>query len=190
MNTLILASQSPRRKQLLEQVNLSFSIEPSIVEEQMNKEDTPEEIVVSLAHQKAYDVFSRFPHNVVLGADTIVVIDNQILGKPQNEKEAKEMLQRLSGRTHQVFTGVSIISEERTESFYVRSDVTFFTLTEEEISAYLRTKDSMDKAGAYGIQGIGATLVERIDGDFFAIMGLPIAKVVRILEKFHIKSDH
>lgn len=189
MKSFILASQSPRRKQLLEQVNLSFSIKPSYVEEVVNEGDSPEDVVVSLAYQKANDVFSRFPDATVLGADTIVVIDGDILGKPKDETEATEMLHRLSGRTHQVFTGVSIINKHLTDSFYVRSDVTFYPLTEEDIAAYLLTKDSYDKAGAYGIQGVGATLVEKIHGDFFAIMGLPISRVVRALRKFHITSD-
>ncbi|ADU31335.1 Maf family protein [Evansella cellulosilytica] len=190
MKPFILASQSPRRKQLLEQVNLSFSIEASQVEEVIRNESTPEDIVISLARQKAEDVFFRNKNSVVLGSDTIVVIDGEVLGKPENEAMARHMLQRLSGRTHHVYTGVYMISEEQAEGFFVRSEVEFYTLTNEEIDTYIATGDPFDKAGSYGIQGVGAILVKKINGDFFAIMGLPIAKVVRALKKFHINVDH
>ncbi|MDG5786854.1 Maf family protein [Evansella sp. AB-P1] len=190
MKPFILASQSPRRKQLLEQVHIPFFVEESRVVEQFNMEESPEEVVVSLASQKAEEVFSRFPDHVVLGADTIVVVDQDVLGKPHDEKEAKEMLRRLSGRTHHVMTGVSIISNEKKLSFCEIAQVTFFELTEEEISAYVHTGDPFDKAGGYGIQTNGATLVHSIRGDYFTIVGLPIARVVRALKKeFQIISD-
>ena len=184
MKPFILASQSPRRKQLLEQVNLSFSIKPSRVEEKVNMEDTPEDIVVSLATQKAEDVFKRFPDSVVLGADTIVVHNDRILEKPVDHKNAREMLERLSGQTHFVYTGVSIVSEEKNISFYEKTEVEFYSLSEEEISSYIKSGDPFDKAGGYGIQGIGATLVKKINGDYFTVVGLPIAKVVRALKDF------
>ncbi|SDZ04023.1 septum formation protein [Evansella caseinilytica] len=184
MKPFILASQSPRRKQLLEQVQLSFSIEQSRMEEIINQDDSPQEAVASLAHQKARDVFLRNRHHVVIGADTIVVIDGEILGKPADEKEAKAMLNKLSGRTHHVYTGVSIVSEDKTITFTETAEVHFYELSTEEIDAYVRSGDPFDKAGGYGIQGIGATLVEKIHGDYFTIVGLPIAKVVRALKDF------
>ena len=189
MKPFILASQSPRRKQLLEQVNLSFSIKPSRVEEKVNMEDTPEDIVVSLATQKAEDVFKRFPDSVVLGADTIVVHNDRILEKPVDHKNAREMLERLSGQTHFVYTGVSIVSEEKNISFYEKTEVEFYSLSEEEISSYIQSGDPFDKAGGYGIQGIGATLVKKIHGDYFTVVGLPIAKVVRALKDFPITKQ-
>ncbi|MFA9555944.1 nucleoside triphosphate pyrophosphatase [Evansella sp. AB-rgal1] len=188
MKPLILASQSPRRKQLLKQVHVPFSIEASLVEEEMNNEEAPGDLVISLAKQKAEEVYSRFSHAIVLGADTIVVVDDHVLGKPKDEYDAKEMLQRLSGRAHQVYTGVYIVSKEKHVSFFEVSDVKFYSLEEDEIDAYVRSGEPADKAGAYGIQGIGATLVESIKGDYFSIVGLPIAKVVRALKEFEIEG--
>ncbi|UTR11240.1 Maf family protein [Evansella sp. LMS18] len=191
MKPFILASQSPRRKQLLEQVQIPFSVQKSNVDEKMNMEDTPEDIVKTLASQKAEDVFSSAPDSVVLGADTIVVYDGQILGKPADEVEARKTLRMLSGKTHVVYTGVAIVSEEKSLSFCVKTEVEFYELTDEEISAYIESGDPFDKAGSYGIQGIGATLVKRISGDYFAVVGLPVAKVVRALKDFPIikKAD-
>lgn len=188
MKPLILASQSPRRKQLLTQVHVPFSIETSLVEEEMNNEESPGDLVISLAKQKAEEVFSRFPNTIVLGADTIVVVDNQVLGKPKDESDAKSMLLRLSGRAHQVYTGVHIVCEEKYVSFFEASDVYFYSLSEKEIEAYVQSGEPADKAGAYGIQGLGATLVESIKGDYFSIVGLPIAKVVRALKEFDIEG--
>lgn len=184
MKPFILASKSPRRKELLEQIHLHFSIVTSEVEEKIDNTLTPEEQVVSLAMQKAEAVFKNHEDKIVLGADTIVVIDGKILGKPKDEAEAIEMLKQLSGRTHEVITGVVIRSKEKNISFYEKAEVTFFPLTEEEIMTYVQSKEPLDKAGAYGIQGLGATLVEKINGDYFTIVGLPIAKVYRALKQF------
>ncbi|WP_280769775.1 Maf family protein [Salipaludibacillus daqingensis] len=188
MKPFVLASQSPRRKQLLEQAGLSFTIIPSDVEEIVPESYTPKETVASLAHQKATDVFSRNPDKLILAADTIVVIDDKILGKPADAHQAYEMLQQLSGRDHHVLTGVTILSQEKEMTFVEKTHVHFFPLTSEEITSYINSGEPFDKAGGYGIQGLGSTLVEKINGDYFTVVGLPIAKVVRALKQFHSDS--
>lgn len=184
MKPFILASQSPRRKQLLEQAGLSFTIIPSEVEEKVLDTDTPEEVVASLALQKAQDVFSRHSNQLVLAADTIVAIDDTILGKPVNRQDAEKMLQQLSGRDHHVFTGVTLLCESKELTFVEKTHVHFYPLTNEEITSYINSGEPFDKAGGYGIQGLGSILVEKIHGDYFTIVGLPIAKVVRALKQF------
>lgn len=188
MKRLILASGSPRRKELLTRVCLSFEIFASHVDERFNPLQTPAEAVQTFALRKARNVAKRFSDAVVLGADTVVSIDSSILGKPHNAQRAKEMLRRLSGRTHTVYTGTAIVSAERTYSFYSATDVLFWDLTETEIEEYISTGEPFDKAGGYGIQGFGATLVKEIHGDYFTIVGLPISATVRALRDFGITS--
>ncbi|MBB5174389.1 Maf family protein [Texcoconibacillus texcoconensis] len=188
MKPLILASASPRRKDLLEQAGISFSIVVSDANEQIDEQFTPEEAVLSLAEQKATTVFEQHPQSIVLGSDTVVSLDGEILGKPASEQEAFRMLRALSGRTHQVFTGVCIVSEEGMESFYEEVDVSFYPLTDEEITAYINTQEAFDKAGGYGIQGVGSLFVERISGDYFSVVGLPVSKVVRTLASYQVSS--
>ncbi|WP_026671471.1 Maf family protein [Alkalihalobacterium bogoriense] len=188
MCSLILASNSPRRKELLQQVNIPFETKPSQIEEIVKDSLTPSEVVVELAYQKAADVFSRNQEAVVLGADTIVVANQQILGKPQSKEDARMMLSALSGKEHAVLTGVTIISGSKEEMFFEETLVQFWELTDEEIEAYIATSEPFDKAGAYGIQGSGATLVKKIKGDYFSVVGLPIAKVVRTLQNFGISQ--
>lgn len=139
-----------------------------------------------MAEQKANDIQRLNPKAVVIGADTIVAIDGKCLGKPKDKKEAAFMLQLLSGKTHQVLTGVTVQSENRKETFYEQTEVTFWTLTQNEIDRYIDTGEPLDKAGSYGIQGKGALFVQKIDGDYFSVVGLPIAKTVRVLETFGI----
>lgn len=186
--TLVLASQSPRRKELLEQVGVSFETQPSVLEEVIDPALPPEKVVQSLALQKAEEVFRGHPEKIVLGADTLVAAEDTILGKPTDDADAADMLRRLSGRTHQVHTGTAILSAEERTVFTETVHVTFYPLSESEIQTYIQSKEPADKAGAYGIQGLGAVLVERIEGDYFSIVGLPVAKVVRALKKhgFHI----
>ncbi|UCZ52090.1 Maf family protein [Bacillus shivajii] len=183
MKPFILASQSPRRKQLLEQVQLPFKVVKSEIEEKVDPALSPDELVASLAWQKATDVFSRDENQVVLGADTIVSIGGKVLGKPKNELEAKEMLKHLSGQKHQVYTGVAIRSQEHNFTFFEKADVQFYELDESEIESYIASGEPFDKAGSYGIQGLGATLVEKIEGDYFTIVGLPVARLVRALKE-------
>lgn len=185
MRKLVLASGSPRRSELLANANLSFEVVVSEVDEQVDPNLAPAEIVQSLALQKAEDVAKRLSGDVVvLGADTIVTLNNQILGKPKGEAEARNMLQQLSGKEHFVYTGVAIVSNTKTQTFYEKTSVQFWQLTEHEIDNYISSGEPFDKAGAYGIQKLGSTLVKRIEGDYFTVVGLPISRTVRELKKY------
>ena len=175
---IVLASSSPRRKELLTTAGISFEIDVEGVEEVIQGE-TVEEIVCSLAEQKCTPVASRRPEDCVIGADTVVALDNKILGKPKDKEDAKQMLRTLSGKSHAVYTGVCIAANGEKHIFYEKTEVKFFDLTEDEIERYVETGEPMDKAGAYGIQGFGCTLVEGISGDYFDVVGLPVAKTVR-----------
>ena len=137
---------------------------------------------MSLALQKAQAVAKDHRKSAVVGSDTVVALDGKILGKPHSESEAAEMLRSLSGRIHKVFTGVAIVCGEKVTSFFEETEVEFYPLTDQEILDYVATGEPMDKAGAYGIQGRGAVLVKRINGDYFNVMGLPISKVYRELK--------
>ncbi|MGJ7920551.1 Maf family protein [Neobacillus sp. LXY-4] len=183
MQHLILASSSPRRKELLENLHLTFDISSSEADESFIPGTLPEEIVMDLAERKAKDVASRNQSSFVIGADTIVFANDQVLGKPKDETEATEMLTMLSGTTHSVYTGVTIVHDEQLVRFYEKTDVTFWNLTETEIKAYIRSGEPFDKAGAYGIQGFGSMLVKQISGDYFTVVGLPVSKTVRELQK-------
>lgn len=182
MRKLILASGSPRRKELLEQIGLEPTVIKSTVEEVITK-TAADEVVMELSCQKCLDVAQQIREKaIVLGADTVVVRDGEILGKPGSEKGAIEMLKSLQGRDHQVYTGVTLAwtgeeGIERQETFAVCTEVTVAAMTEEEICAYVATGDPMDKAGAYGIQGIFAKHVEKIHGDYNNVVGLPVAAV-------------
>ncbi|WP_191555904.1 Maf family protein [Metabacillus idriensis] len=180
---LILASGSPRRKELLENVRVPFTVVISDVEEVVDPKLPPSEIVMSLAEQKAAAVADRFNESIVLGADTVVVYNGEILGKPANTEEAKRMLTKLSGNTHQVLTGVAILFQKEKILFYEQTDVTFWTISEEEIEDYIETEEPMDKAGSYGIQELGSLFVKEIKGDYFSVVGLPVARTVRELKK-------
>ncbi|MEH7417124.1 Maf family protein [Neobacillus drentensis] len=183
MQNLILASSSPRRKELLENLHLSFAISSSDVDESFDPSLSPEEVVMELAERKAQVVFQKNQDSFVLGSDTVVVIDHQILGKPADEAEAISMLKRLSGRKHEVFTGVAIVTPTGAKKFYERTEVWFWELTEDEIYAYVQSGEPFDKAGAYGIQQLGSMLVKKINGDYFAVVGLPVARTIRELRK-------
>lgn len=183
---LILASASPRRSKILTSVGYAFSIIPSEFDESQVSLDNPKKGVETMAFEKANQVFKTLPPvtklgSVVLGADTIVVSDGHVLLKPADEKEAKDMLMMLSGKKHQVYTAVSLVSASSTETFIEKTDVYFYDLTEKQIDTYVSTREPMDKAGAYGIQGAGSLLVRKIDGDYFNVVGLPIARVARNL---------
>jgi septum formation protein len=183
MQHLVLASSSPRRKELLENLHLTFEISSSEVDESFESGLLPQEIVTELAYRKAKEVAHQYPSSFVIGADTIVVANDRILGKPQIEAEAAEMLNLLSGKTHAVYTGVSIIHGNTETSFYEKTEVTFWELTDEEIKAYIKSGEPFDKAGGYGIQGFGSMLVKQISGDYFAVVGLPVSRFVRELSK-------
>ena len=181
---IILASASPRRKEILENTNVKFKIMASSIEELTLEGESPCQMVMRLAFEKGIDIAFRQKSDLVISADTIVVLDNTVLGKPKDEIEARKMITSLSGRTHQVITGISLINLDNNKKIidYVISNVKFKNLSEEDINDYIRTKESLDKAGAYGIQGYGALLVEEIQGDYFNIVGLPISKLSDLLK--------
>ena len=191
---IILASASPRRKEILENTNVKFKIMASSIEELRLEGESPCQMVMRLAFEKGIDIASRQKSDLVISADTIVVLDNTVLGKPKDEIEARKMITSLSGRTHQVITGISLINLDNNKKIidYVISNVKYCkqlginykNLSEEDINDYIRTKESLDKAGAYGIQGYGALLVEEIQGDYFNIVGLPISRLSDLLKKY------
>lgn len=186
---VILASASPRRKQILENTKLQFSIEKSNIDEVFFENETPENMVMRLAYEKAFDVAKYNQDKLVIGADTIVVLEDKVLGKPKDEQDAYDMIKNLSNKTHKVITGISLInlSINKIVKDYVVSYVTFKNLSEDSIKDYISTKESLDKAGAYGIQGYGALLVDHIQGDYFNIVGLPISRLSDLLkENFNI----
>ena len=185
----ILASASPRRKELLTQAGLTFEAVPSHVKEIIRKED-PAEIVMDLSLQKAEDVYQTLQpvNRTVIGADTIVVYQGEILGKPADASEAMDMLSLLAGRTHQVYTGVTLIlnrgGDPTVRSFYEKTDVTFYPIDRFDLQDYIASGDPLDKAGAYGIQGPFAIHVKEIHGDYNNVVGLPIARLYQELKTF------
>lgn len=179
---MILASNSPRRKQLLEMLGFDFSVIVSKVEEIIDPSLNEEELVMDLAYQKAVDIFRTHKDDVVLGFDTLVYIDGETLGKPKDEHDAARMLELLSGKTHRVVTGCAIITKKMSKSFYVASDVTFYPMAKEEIEEYIATREPFDKAGAYAVQGLGSKFIKSIHGDYFTVMGLPVSRVYHELK--------
>lgn len=189
MNKIILASASPRRKELLEQIGLPFTVAVSSVEEVITK-TVPWEVVMELSAQKAMDVKKQQKEDcIVIGADTIVVYDDgnggNILGKPKSEEEAFEMLNRLQGNVHQVYTGVTLCFGEEVMSFYECTKVYVYEMTKEQIQEYIKTGEPMDKAGAYGIQGRFAAFVKGIEGDYNNVVGLPVGRVYQELVRLN-----
>ena len=181
---LILASQSPRRRQLLSLLNIPFDIAPADIEETINEDKPLREEIEKLSFLKANAVFKDNKDAVVIGSDTIVTLDNKVLGKPEDKEDAKRMLRLLQNNKHVVITAVTIISSKMSETFSVVSDVYFYPLSEEEIDKYLENDEGYDKAGAYAIQGLGSKFIKKIDGDFYAIMGFPIGEVYHRLKKY------
>lgn len=183
---IVLASASPRRRELLSDLKLSFEIEPAKFDEASVPVTTPEEWVRAVARAKALEVASRHPDALVIGADTAVLIDGEILGKPRDAAEAQQMLRRLAGRTHRVVTGVAVclLVRDRELVHVEATDVTFGPLSDEQIARYVATGEPMDKAGAYGIQGFGATLVREVRGCYFNVVGLPLYSLARMLGEF------
>ena len=184
----ILASQSPRRRELLARAGYCFDIIVSEVDETIPDGLSPKEAVELLARRKAEAVSAQYPGAVVLGCDTVVALDRQILGKPINAADAKAMLSSLSGKTHTVYSGVCILNGSRTTAFSTATDVTFYPLSAETIASYVATGEPMDKAGAYGIQGLGCVLVQSIAGDYSNVVGLPLAESARVLSAFGVKG--
>ncbi len=183
MRKIILASASPRRKELLETAGAEFEILVADVDETVPEGTLPEDAAVMTAEKKALAVAEKNADSIVIGADTIVVAGDKILGKPKDKADACEMLRMLSGVEHKVITGVCIACGSQKTTFAQTSKVKFYDLTDAEIEAYVATNEPMDKAGAYGIQGKGCVLVEKIEGDYFNIVGLPVARVMREIGK-------
>lgn len=188
LEKLLLASLSPRRKDLLEQTGIEFQVVPSDIDEENISIKNPEEYVKELSYLKAEEVSRAHPDSWTLGADTIVVIEDQILGKPESEDQAIEMLRLLSNREHLVFTGFCIMNKHRQTIIKnaVETRVYFKSLSNQEIKWYVSTKEPFDKAGAYGIQGLGAFLVRKIFGSYSNVVGLPVCEVVETLVKLKI----
>jgi septum formation protein len=177
MDKIILASNSPRRRQLLDMLGVDFEVILGDVEERVDPELEPEQLVMDLAMRKAADVFVRHPDRTVLGFDTMVYIDGVPLGKPVSADDAARMLRLLQGRTHTVVTGCAIVTKKGSYSFCERAEVAFHPMTEAEINGYILSGEPFDKAGAYAAQGIGAKFIRGIQGDFFTVMGLPVARL-------------
>jgi septum formation protein len=186
---VILASASPRRRELLTLIGIRHEVRPADVDESIHPNEAPAVYAERLARTKAEALADRGDDVLSIGADTIVVIDDDVLGKPRDREEAAVMLARLSGRTHTVYTAVAVRRGERTVSAVEHVAVSFRTLTAEAIKSYIATGEPMDKAGAYGIQGYGATIVERIDGDYFAVMGLALGTLVRLMDDVGVRYD-
>ena len=181
---LILASGSPRRAELLEKMGLTFQVEPSNTDEILEPGLTPQQEVVHLSLGKAKAVAANHPEEaVVLSADTVVELDGKILGKPHSKEEAAEMLRALSGRSHRVLTGVTVMGPKGTETHCEETSVVFREMSQAEIDWYVATGEPMDKAGAYGIQGYAAIFIEKLDGDYYNVMGLPVCQVGLMLRR-------
>jgi septum formation protein len=180
---LVLASQSPRRAELIGRLGLEFETLPADIDESYQEGETPPEHAERLSREKALKIAADRPEALVVGSDTIVVIDGDVLGKPRDREHAIEMLMRLSGREHEVCTGVAVAHGGRVESGLERVRVRFRTLDRSAAEEYVDTGEPMDKAGAYGIQGFGSAIVDGIDGDYFAVMGLPVVRMLSLIER-------
>lgn len=180
---LVLASQSPRRAELIGRLGLEFETLPADIDESYQDGETPPEHAERLSREKALKIAADRPEALVVGSDTIVVIDGDVLGKPRDPRHAVEMLMRLSGREHEVCTGIAVAHRGRVESGLERVRVRFRTLDRRACEEYVATGEPMDKAGAYGIQGFGSAIVDGIDGDYFAVMGLPVVRMLSLIER-------
>ena len=187
---IVLASQSPRRRELLSLIGIPHEVRPADVDETLRDGEDPAAYCERLAREKALTVARALDGDaVVIGSDTTVVVDGVVLGKPEDDADARRMLRTLSGRSHIVLTGVAVARGPRLESGVEEVGVTFRALDDGEIDAYVRTREPMDKAGAYGIQGFGATIVSRIEGDYFAVMGLALVRLVGLLGRVGIRYE-
>jgi septum formation protein len=184
MRPIILASNSPRRKEILTTAGIPFMVEPANIEETIDEHIRPMNVPVSLAAQKARYIYEKHPDCLVIGADTIVLSEGRILGKPVDHQDAKRMLDMLNGKKHQVITGIYMISKEKAKELSVVTEVEFAHMTDDEIEEYINTGDVYDKAGAYGIQGFASRYIKGIRGDYFNVVGLPINALYEALKDF------
>ncbi len=178
---VVLASSSPRRRELLNLIGIDHEVRPANLDESMRPREAPRRHAERLARDKASAVAMRDPDLITIAADTIVVINRKVLGKPVDREDAARMLAMLNGREHTVITAVAVSRGKKLRSAIEEVKVKFRRLREEEIEAYIATGEPMDKAGAYGIQGFGATIVERVEGDYFAVMGLPLVRLISLM---------
>lgn len=186
---LILASASPRRQELLKLIDSSFVCAPANIDETVTENIETEKIPEYLALKKARHVYGSNPDSTVIGCDTGVFLDGEMIGKPKDEADAFEILKKLSGRTHKVITGCAVIGKNGEKSFSQITEVDFYTMSDDEILDYIKTGEPMDKAGAYGIQGFAARFIKEIRGDYFNVVGLPVSMLYRALRKNdHIKN--
>ncbi|AGB41896.1 MAF protein [Halobacteroides halobius DSM 5150] len=185
MKKIVLASSSPRRKRLLDQLDIDFIVAPSNIDETKVEADNPKDLVQKLSYLKAKDIACK-KDGVIIGADTIVELEDKVLEKPVNIDSAYKMLNNLSGTTHRVLTGVTIIADNQSLTDYKTTDVTLRRLSNKEIKDYIATGEPMDKAGGYGIQSKGAIFVEKIEGSFYNVVGLPLTKLVQMLQELGI----
>ena len=184
---VVLASASPRRRQLLNLIGIAHDVRPANIDEAMRQRETPRRHAERLAREKATAIAARDPDLITIGADTVVVINRRVLGKPRDEAEAIQMLTQLNGRQHTVITAIAVARGRKLRSSIEEVQVKFRRLRDDEIEAYVATGEPMDKAGAYGIQGYGATIVERIEGDYFAVMGLPLARLTALMRDLGVR---
>lgn len=183
MRTMILASASPRRREICDLLGLTYTVEPATTELPMDAALSVEQAVLRVARGKAEEIAARHPRALVIGADTVVVIDDTVLGKPKDVEDAKAMLRRLSGREHRVITAVWICDGDKSEGFADGAAVSFMPMTDDEINTYIATREPMDKAGAYAIQGLGMRYIRGISGDFYTVMGLPSGRLYEVLKR-------
>ncbi len=196
MYKVILASASPRRRELLAQIGMDFKVIISKADENIS-EPAPEQLVMKLSDIKAMAVYEEHgiedEATIILGADTVVAFDGKVLGKPKDTQQAKEMLSMLSDNTHQVFTGVTILYKKqgglKSETFYDKTTVYTYPISDKEIDQYIMTGEPMDKAGSYGIQGIGAKFIKKIDGDYNNVVGLPVSKIYQKIKEIENEVD-
>lgn len=194
--TLYLASTSPRRQELIRMLGLPYQIKPSDVDETIDKPMSPFQLVETLAFRKAFTVYEQLKlgpgekEGIVIGSDTVVVFEGHVLGKPKDAEEAFQMLFRLQGNTHQVYTGITCLDLQsgRSETAHRVTHVTMKSLSEQQIRRYVSTGEPLDKAGSYGIQGLGATIIDRIDGDYFNVVGMSLALLSELLARFGIET--
>lgn len=186
MKSIILASASPRRKQLLKQLGLDFKVIPSEIEEKLNPRWQPRKQVEVLSEQKAYEVATKYKNAIVIGVDTMVSYNNEVIGKPKDEKDARFMLKRLSGKKQTVITAFTIIDTAKRKSVTksVETDIWFRKISDQEMKSYIAKEKPFDKAGGYGIQSLGAVFVEKVEGDFLSAVGLPLFALAKELKKF------
>ncbi|MEK7354290.1 MAG: Maf family protein [Chloroflexota bacterium] len=186
MRMIILASASPRRKALLEQIGLKFTVDARVQEDTKSAGQEPHQMAREISLKKVESVAGKYPDAIIIGADTFGVIDGRIIGKPHSESEARTMLASLSGKSHSVITGFTVLDTltGKAVSRSVETTVYIRRITASEIEAYIKTGEPLDKAGSYAIQGLGAVLVEKIEGDYFNVMGLPLAALAEALKEF------